>query len=95
MLTAFISYVKEDFEMVSKVSTVLQQFDIGVWWDKTNLRPGLRWQDQIRKGISQGDFFLACFSKAYVKRQKTYMNEELTLAIDECASVAERARVAE
>ena len=31
----------------------------------------------IRKAIESGDYFLACFSDAYVKREKTYMNSEL------------------
>ena len=83
MPSVFVSYVREDSLAVSKVGTVLREFDIGVWLDKTALKPGLRWQDQIRRAVSKGDFFLACFSKAYVKRQKTYMNEELTLAIEE------------
>src|ERR1035438_3365464 len=83
MSTVFVSYVREDLKAVSRLAEVLREFQVTVWLDKTALKPGLRWQDQIRKGISKGDFFLACFSKAYVKRQKTYMNEELTLAIEE------------
>jgi hypothetical protein len=83
MPSAFISYVKEDAEAVNRIATVLREFEINVWLDKTSLKPGLRWQDQIRHGISEGDFFIACFSEAYVNRSKTYMNEELTLAIEE------------
>ena len=43
----------------------------------------MRWADAIRQAIKGGTFFLACFSREYVERSKTYMNEELTLAIDE------------
>jgi hypothetical protein len=83
MPSAFVSYVREDLEPVDRIATVLREFDVTVWMDKAALNPGLRWQDQIRNGIAKGDFFLACFSDAYVNRKKTYMNEELTLAIDE------------
>ena len=82
MPTVFVSYVKEDSTVVSRIADVLRVFEVEVWLDKDSLKPGLRWQDQIRKGISEGDFFLACFSEAYVKRESTYMNEELTLAIE-------------
>src|SRR5205085_11140435 len=37
----------------------------------------------IREAISQGDFFIACFSIEYYSRSKTYMNEELILAVEE------------
>lgn len=80
---AFMSYVNEDSEPVIRIAAVLREFEVNVWIDKTALKAGLRWQDQIRKGISEGDFFLACFSEAYLSRAKTYMNEELTLAIEE------------
>jgi hypothetical protein len=82
MPSAFISYVKEDAEAVNRIATVLREFEVNVWLDKHSLKPGLRWQDQIRQGISGGDFFIACFSKAYVSRSETYMNEELTVATE-------------
>ena len=79
----FLSYVREDSSTIEGIATVLRDFEVNVWMDKTALKPGLRWQGQIRHGISKGDFFIAFFSDAYVNRSKTYMNEELTLAIEE------------
>ena len=61
----------------------LKASGIEVWLDREQIRPGYRWADAIREAISQGDFFIACFSKEYRERSKTYMNEELTLAIEE------------
>jgi hypothetical protein len=83
MPIVFVSYVKEDAQAVFLIAAALREFGVTVWLDKDLLKPGLRWQEQIRQGISEGDFFLACFSEAYVNREKTYMNEELTLAIEE------------
>ena len=37
----------------------------------------------IRKAIREGAFFIACFSKEYHERDRTFMNEELTVAIEE------------
>lgn len=79
----FVSYVRENQDVVDHLANELRAYGIKVWLDKTELKPGYRWKDAIREAISEGDFFIACFSAAYEKRTKSYMNEELTLAIEE------------
>ena len=79
----FVLYVREDQDVVDRLANELTAYGIKVWLDKTELKPGYRWKDAIREAISEGDFFVACFSDAYQKRSKSYMNEELTLAIEE------------
>ncbi|MFL6446284.1 MAG: TIR domain-containing protein [Bryobacteraceae bacterium] len=79
----FVSYVREDQNTVDRLAKELSAYGIKVWLDKTELKPGYRWKDAIREAISKGDFFIACFSEAYQRRSKSYMNEELTLAIEE------------
>jgi HEAT repeat protein len=83
MPNVFVSYVTEDLQRVNEIVQMLREFEITLWLDRDALTPGVRWKDAIRRSISSGDFFLACFSRAYVRRQKSYMNEELTLAIEE------------
>jgi HEAT repeat protein len=83
MPTVFISYVRNDYREVHRLVDALRVYGVTVWLDQDQLQPGQRWRDEIRKGIEQGDFFLACFSHAYHERWKTYMNEEITLAIEE------------
>jgi hypothetical protein len=61
----FVSYVREDQETVERLAKELSAYGIKVWLDKTELKPGTRWRDAIREAISQGDFFIACFSEAY------------------------------
>jgi HEAT repeat protein len=82
----FVSYVREDASQVNRLCADLAQFGVKVWLDKDNIKPGARWKDAIRDAIKGGDYFVACFSKNYVSRSsstKTYMNEELQLALDE------------
>jgi CheY-like chemotaxis protein len=79
----FISYVSEDSELVDTLQADLEAAGITVWRDRTNLGPGDRWKDAIRRAISSGAFFLSCFSAASNLRNRSYMNEELTLAIEE------------
>lgn len=79
----FISYVREDSEAVDRLCKDLTAVGVKVWLDRNDITPGVRWRQAIRRAIQDGAFFIACFSKEYNERSTTYMNEELTLAIDE------------
>jgi len=83
MSHVFISYIRDDQALVDRICEELKSRGVEVWLDRTSIRPGQRWKDAIRTAISEGSFFLACFSNSYASRDSTYMNEELTLAIDE------------
>jgi HEAT repeat protein len=83
MKHVFVSYVHENGEIVNRLAETLRAFDINVWLDKEQIKPGSRWKDAIQEAINQGAFFIACFSIESSQRVKTYMNEELTLAIEE------------
>jgi hypothetical protein len=82
-MRVFISYVNEDFEIVSRLVEALKLHGIDVWFDKARLKPGQIWTTEIRNAIQTGDHFIACFSDHYWKRTKTYMNKELSIAIEE------------
>jgi len=82
MSYAFISYVRENRKQVDKLCKELTKHGIKAWLDRNDIKPGARWQDAIEEAIQKGNFFIACFSKEYNRRDETHMNEELTLAID-------------
>jgi formylglycine-generating enzyme required for sulfatase activity len=79
----FISYVRDNSDLVLKLRDALQVHGVEVWLDRDQIQPGHRWKAAIRKAISDGAFFIACFSTEYETRSKNFMNEELVLAIDE------------
>ncbi len=83
MKHVFISYVREDHEVVDRLCRELRSRDVEVWLDREEILPGQRWRDAIRGAIRDGAFFIACFSKHYTSRSRTYFNEELTIAIEE------------
>src|SRR5215203_6234706 len=83
MTHTFVSYVRADSERVRRLCHSLNERGITTWLDQEELKPGQRWKQEIKGAIKKGAFFLACFSSAYRDRQRTYMNEELTLAIEE------------
>ena len=82
MSHVFISYVRENQEDIQRLYDGLTKHGVKVWLDRYDIAPGTRWKQTIRRAIGQGAFFIACFSKEYNAREKTYMNEELTLAIE-------------
>lgn len=77
----FVSYVREDLERVDALVLSLRQAGYDIWIDRSELRPGRRWQTEIRRSIENVDYFLACFSPRYWKNQ-SFMNEELILAVE-------------
>jgi hypothetical protein len=83
MSHVFISYVRESSAIVDRLASDLETLGVTVWVDRQRIRPGQRWRSAIRDATRSGTLFVACFSPAYATRHKSYMNEELTLAIDE------------
>lgn len=79
----FISYVRENQEIVDRLCKELQASGVRYWLDREKINPGERWQYAIRDAIESGVFFVACFSNEYVQRSTSYMNEELVLAIEQ------------
>lgn len=81
----FVSYVREDNIEVDKLCKVLEAAQIPYWRDRKDLGPGDAWKAKIREAIRGGSLvFLACFSDNSRAKAKSHMNEELTLAVEEC-----------
>lgn len=79
----FVSYLHEDGDKVDPLVEELRKGGVDVWRDRDNLHPGVRWESAIRRAIESGVAFIACFSESFDARGRSYMYEELTLAIDE------------
>ncbi len=80
---AFVSYVREDTTAVDQLCDDLGRRGVATWKDRDKLEPGERWKDSIRAAIQDGSAFVACFSSAYHAKRRTYMNEELAIAVEE------------
>ena len=79
----FISYVRENQSAVDKLSYDLLSAGIEPWLDREEIAPGQFWKSSIQTAIQTGAYFIACFSREYVLRERTFMNEELLLAVEE------------
>ncbi len=80
----FVSYVHEDDTEVDSLCAVLEAAQIPYWRDRKSLGPGDAWKAKIREAIRDGSLvFLACFSDNSRVKDKSHMNEELTIAVEE------------
>lgn len=80
----FVSYVREDSAEVDRLCAALAAAGVPYWKDREQLGPGDDWKQAIRDAIRNDAFaFVPCFSRAYAAREKSHMNEELTLAVEE------------
>ncbi len=82
MTHAFISYVRENSDIVDRLSSELMKHGITVWLDRSDIKPGRRWKDAINEAIQEGAFFIACYSKELNEKQETYMHGEISIAVD-------------
>jgi WD40 repeat protein len=83
MSRVFISHVHADVATVERLAGELQRRGAKVWLDKISLVVGDEWESEIRRAIEDGLFFIACFSRNYLSRDRNYMNFELDVAVQE------------
>lgn len=84
MKHVFVSYVREDRKHVDELCSLLEAAKIPYWRDLKSISPGDHWKTKVSEAIRSGSLvFLACFSEESVSKRKSYMNEELTLAVEE------------
>ncbi len=80
----FISYVHQNAKEVDHLCEVLTEANIPYWRDKDDLEPGVDWKDAIRDAIRKDSvIFLGCFSAEVWKKDKSFIYEELTIAVEE------------
>jgi hypothetical protein len=89
MSHAFIAYVHENREQAERLCRDLSEYGVECWFDRKEILPGLDWKREIKKAIEKCAFFIACFSKEYLEREKNFLNKELTLAIEVLQELAE------
>jgi hypothetical protein len=81
----FLSYASEDMATVNWMRAGLVARGLEVWQDKTHLRGGQRWMDQIKAVIERVDFFVFVQTEQMDRRDgfgpDGIYNEELALAL--------------
>lgn len=84
----FLSYANEDINSVRNVYQRLKKLGHKPWFDKENLLPGQRWENEIPEAIKASDFIIVFFSKASVAK-RGYVQKEFKLALEVLETVPE------
>ena len=77
---AFISYAREDENLVAETARRLNDSGVVTWFDKHSLKPGDDWEMQIEQAIEKADFFLLFLSRA-TEEKIGFKNREIQLAL--------------
>jgi TolB-like protein/cytochrome c-type biogenesis protein CcmH/NrfG len=76
----FISYSSEDVEAAQRIANALQEAGIEVWFDRSELRGGDAWDQNIRRQIKECALFLPIISATTERRTEGYFRLEWRLA---------------
>ncbi|WDP91089.1 MAG: TIR domain-containing protein [Desulfobacter sp.] len=80
----FLSYASEDYERMLNLYADLMAVGVKTWIDRCQLGPG-RWEESIKKAISQSRYFVVCFSNVSLTklaRKEGFQHRELMLALE-------------
>ena len=77
----FLSYARDDFEIVKKIYNDLKSFGLDIWLDKISILAGQNWKVAVQKAIRKSNYFLAILSKNSVSNEG-YVQKELRIALD-------------
>lgn len=72
----FLSYIREDEEIVKKLKSDLTNRGIKIWIDKEQMLPGEKWKKKISEAIRSCEFAIICLSKKAFSKEG-YFHKEL------------------
>ena len=78
----FLSYAKEDKEIVKNTMEVLHDYGVLTWFDEKDLLPGDNWENKIEESIEKADYVFIFFSSNSLNRSG-YKNKEIHFALNQ------------
>jgi TolB-like protein len=88
----FLSYASQDAEAAERVLEALRSKGIEVWFDRSELRGGDAWDQNIRRQIKDCALFVPIISKSTQARREGYFRFEWKLADDRTQLMAKGTR---
>ncbi len=79
MTQVFLSYSEQDREIMQKFSRTLQREKITLWTNKTDIKSGTNFQQEINRGIAAADNLVYLVSSSALNSQ--YCQQEIELAL--------------
>ena len=82
MIRIFLSYAHDDTASATRIYQELNLYPgVDVWFDKSSLQPGQRWERAIRKAIRDSRYFLVLLSRHSVTK-KGFYQKEIRIALE-------------
>ena len=81
MVQIFISYAREDYQVVRQLYDRLQAAGYKPWMDKVDLPKGADFAKAIPKVLRESDLFIVCLSPRSVEK-RSFIQREINLALD-------------
>ncbi len=78
----FISYNREDTRRVKSVLKALDKANIAYWIDETGIEPSANWARTIKRKVEGASAFVLFQSKAYHRREGSFLHKEIEIAVD-------------
>jgi TIR domain len=78
VMTAMISYSRNDWRAVKSVVSFLRDNGLAVWVDRDQIRPNMEWRQELLRTPRQADAFVPFLSRSYIASEMCRM--ELFLA---------------
>ena len=79
MTDIFISYSEEDEEITQKIANTLKRESFTIWTNKTDIKAGAKFQEQINKGIEEADNLIYLISANSLRSR--YCQQEIEYAL--------------
>lgn len=76
----FLSYARENIELVERLERDLINSGIDVWLDRQSIRPAENWSNSIYRAIMSSDVFAVVVSKELIRRKETWVLRECEIA---------------
>ncbi len=86
----FLSYASEDSDAAGRVAEALRAAGNAVWFDKSELRGGDRWDQLIRQRIRECRLFVPIISSNTESRPEGYFRREWKEAVERTRDMSER-----
>lgn len=90
MNKVFISYIREDLATVKQIVEILGAFELDLWIDIHDLKPGTSWEWQIQEAIKDSRYFLVFLSSQYTIKHSSYVKNEIQYAQTRSNSVSNK-----
>jgi hypothetical protein len=78
----FLCHAKEDVAVAERLYEAMLAAGLDAWMDDRNLLAGDKWNRMIEDRVNDSDYFVAVHSHSLASKHFSYVNKEISLALE-------------